>query len=112
MVKYNVILSKKVAAGNTEYITFTFSVPGRRFKVTKVCVGFDDAAVFNVTAKLLASIKDLVPDVGEFVATGSPRPLCVDTDFELAPQQTVSLRVTNSDTADHYVVLILSGELE
>ncbi len=112
MVKYNVELNQKVSAGATDYLTYTFSVPGRKFKVTKVCVGFDDAAVFNITAKLLASVKSLVPDVGEFVATGSPRPLCLDTEFELAPQQTVSLRVTNSDTADHYVVLILSGELE
>ena len=112
MVKYNVELYKKVSAGATDYLTYTFSVPGRKFKVTKVCVGFDDSAVFNVTAKLLASIKDLVPDVGEFVAMGSPRPLCLETDFELAPQQTVSLRITNNDTADHYAVLVLSGELE
>jgi len=112
MVKYNVILNKKVSASATDYLTYTFSVPGRRFKVTKVCVGFDDAAVFNVTAKLLASMRELVPDVGEFVATGSPRPLCLETEFELAPQQTISLRITNSDSSDHYAVLVLSGELD
>lgn len=112
MGKVSFITWKKVTASSSDELSVTNTYAGRRLYIDKVCVAFDDTAIFTVTAKAYVGLKQVAPTSGEFVATGSPRESCVDTDSYLLPAQTLKLLITNNDTSDHYVMLKVLGHTE
>ncbi len=109
MGEYSQITWKKVTASSSDELSITNTIAGKAIHITEVCVAFDDTAIFTVTAKAFIGLKQIAPTEGEFVATGSPRELCVDVEEVLSPGSQLKLLITNNDTSDHYVMLKIQG---